>query len=155
MGQPISAICFLWFSKCQNCLEKGLMALDAQITFFSLLCRRESFLEKSRLLTSAFPAWGFNTSMCAVCAPYLFLWPLVLYHLGSKSKAYIHCTLQQYAHSAGEEGAGKEAGKGAVGPHEKLLIWQVSCCFTLLYVQESRFVISLITVITGVMSPPE
>lgn len=49
---------------------------------------------------------------------------------------------------------GKKAGKGAVGPQEKLLIWQVSCCFTLLCVQESRFVISLITVIIGAMSPP-
>jgi len=49
---------------------------------------------------------------------------------------------------------GKKAGKGAVGPHEKLLIWQVSCCLTPLYVQENRFVISLITVITGAMSPP-
>lgn len=86
--------------------------------------------------------------MCVVCAPF------VLYHLGSKPKAHSHCISEQYVHSAGEEGAGKKAGKGAVGPHEKLLIWQVSCCFTLLYVQESRFVISLITVITGAMSPP-
>lgn len=77
-----------------------------------------------------------------------------LHHLGRKPKAHTHCISEQYVHSAGEEGMGRKAGKGAVGPQEKLLIWQVSCCFTLLYVQESRFVISLITVITGAMSPP-
>lgn len=99
---------------------------------FPLPYKRESTPEKRWLLTFSVPAWGFNTSMCAVCAPYLFLWPFVLYHLGSKTKAHIYCIFEQYVHSAGEEGAGKKAGKGAVGPHEKLLIWQVSCCFTLL-----------------------
>lgn len=154
-GQAVPIPHFLGSCKCQNRLEKGLIASDAQISIYSPSPAKEkSAPEKRWWLTFSVPAWGFNTSMCAFCDPYLFLWPFVLYHLGSNTKAYIHCIFEQYVHSAGEEGVGKKPGKGGVRPHEKLLIWQVSCCFTLLYVQESRFVISLITVITGAMSPP-